>query len=94
MIATDVHGLAFIELQNRFPFSAAQVWGSVGARFRWFSLCFSMIFALGRSWAVLGGLGRSWVALGSSWGGLGVLLGHLGVLLGRLGSLLVCFWVA
>ena len=47
-----------------------------------------MIFALGRSWSVLGGLGRSWVALGSSWGGLGSLLGGLESLLGGLGSLL------
>ena len=38
--------------------------------------------------AVLGGLGRSWVALGSSWGGLGLVLGGLGSLLGGLGSLL------
>ena len=47
-----------------------------------------MIFALGPSWAVLGGLGRSWVALGSSWGALGSLLGRLGSLLGGLESLL------
>ena len=53
-----------------------------------FSLIFLGFFNDFHSWAVLGGLGRSWVALGSSWGGLGSLLGGLGSLLGRLGSLL------
>ena len=81
-------GLLLLNSRIAFRFQSLRfgvVWGHC---FRWFSLCFSMIFALGRSWAVLGGLGRSWVALGSSWGGLGSLLGGLESLLGGLGSLL------
>ena len=42
-----------------------------------------MIFALGRSWAVLGDLGRSWVVLGRSWVALGRSWNALGSLLGR-----------
>ena len=53
--------------------------------FRSFS---SSFFLYVRSWAVLGGLGRSWVALGLSWGGLGSVLGGLGSLLEVLGR----FW--
>ena len=40
-----------------------------------------MIFALGRSWVVLGGLG-------AILGGLQAVLGHLGAVLGRLGAVL------
>ena len=41
---------------------------------------------LGRSWAVLGALGRVLGALGRSWAALGRLLGALGWLLGALGA--------
>ena len=57
------------------------------------SLYFVMFYYDFRSWALLGGLGRSWVllgrfgsllcSLGSLLGGLGPLLGGLGAILGR-----------
>ena len=50
--------------------------GTENHDFLCFSLGFSMLFALGRSWVVL-------VALGSFLGRLGSLLGRLGAVLGR-----------
>ena len=46
---------------------------------RCLSLCFSLVFALGRFWSLLVALGRSWVALGRSW----AVLGRSWVALGR-----------
>ena len=86
------HRFAFSNSFGAFRFQLLRFGGAGGGPkimmfidFHWFSLVFSIIFALGRSWVVL-------VALESLLGRLGAVLGALGALLGRSWAVLGLSW--